>query len=335
MLNQRASHIEEGHLGIGRCGLLNGLHQLVIGALFATAAAFLVLSCQSRSNQSDHMNDEDHYLPQFSVQGAVSKQIYIFGVHPLHNPTRLHEMFGPIIRHLSTQIPGVVFRLEASRNYEAFDEKLYAGHFHFALPNPYQTIKAMDHGYTVFAKMDNDEDFHGIIFARRESSIKKPSDLKGKTMCFPAPTALAATMLPQYFLQNNGIDIKTDIDARYVGSQESSIMNVLVGDADAGASWPPPWRALVKERPEISRELKILWETPSLPSNSVMARRDVPDNVKDMVAHVLCDLNETEDGRAWLSKIELSGFKRADNAAYEPVRQFSQHFKTFADFLGP
>ncbi|MCK5071270.1 MAG: PhnD/SsuA/transferrin family substrate-binding protein, partial [Desulfocapsa sp.] len=101
--------------------------------------------------------DQDSYTPRFSENPPRVVVEYILGVHPLHNPKRLHEIFGPITDYLTEQIPGAVFQIEASRNYAAFDEKLYSGHFHFALPNPYQTVNSLKHGYTVFGKMADDE----------------------------------------------------------------------------------------------------------------------------------------------------------------------------------
>ena len=67
-----------------------------------------------------------------------------------------------------------------------------------------------------------------------------------------------------------------DIENRYVGSQESSIMNAYLGQTAAGATWPPPWRAFQKEHPREAAELKVIWETESLVNNSVMVRDDVP-----------------------------------------------------------
>ena len=104
------------------------------------------------------------------------------------------------------------------------------------MPNPYQTVRSLKFGYSVFGKMGNDELFRGIILVRKDGGIRKLSDLKGKTVCYPAPTALAATMMPQYYLQTHGLNVNHDIENLYVGSQESSIMNVLRGHAAAAGT---------------------------------------------------------------------------------------------------
>ncbi|MBN2808996.1 MAG: phosphate/phosphite/phosphonate ABC transporter substrate-binding protein [Deltaproteobacteria bacterium] len=281
-------------------------------------AVFVFSSCDNRH--------EPEYTPGFSPTPSRPAMIYILGVHPLHNPKRLYEIFSPITDFLSQQIPDAVFRVEASRSYAAYDKKLCAGHFHFALPNPYQTLISLKHGYTVFGKMADDENFRGIILVRKDSRIGQVSDLKGKAVSFPAATALAATMMPQYYLQSHGLAVMHDIEIRYVGSQESSIMNVYLGNTAAGATWPPPWRALVRERPELEAALEVKWSTSSLPNNGLVARNDMPEALVQQVGRLLFSLHTHEPGKKWLKRMELSRFEAADNAVYLPVLEFLQKF---------
>lgn len=264
--------------------------------------------------------------PRYGVTPPRSEVEYRFSVHPLHNPTRLTEVFGPLVELLNHANPGVRFQLEASRDYANYNEKLFQGQHDFSLPNPYQTIRALDHGYRVFGKVAGDEDFRGILIVRRKSGIRDPEQLKGKAVSFPAPTALAATMMPQYFLKTHGVDPDRDIESRYVGSQESSIMNVYHGHTAAAGTWPPPWRAFARERPEMAAELEVRWTTDPLPNIGVVANRRVPDEHVQAVAKVLFHLHESEEGRAVLARMEWSGFEPATAETYRPVRRFIRAF---------
>lgn len=287
-------------------------------ALLAVIAALVLSACQS--------GEGGEYTPTFAPVVTSAEPVYVFGVHPLHNPQRLHEVFGPLMAYLSTRIDGARFRLEASRNYAAYDEKLYARQFHFALPNPYQTINAVKVGYRVFGKMGDDENFRGIILVRKDSNIQEVGDLRGKAVSYPAPSALAATMLPQYFLHSHGLHVMRDVDNRYVGSQESSIMNVYLGDVAAGATWLPPWRALSRERPELAAALEVRWQTEPLPNNGLVVLPEVPAAVVAQVSQLLFSLHESVEGRTILSRMELSRFESADNTTYQPVREFIRRF---------
>ncbi len=74
-------------------------------------------------------------------------------------------------------------------------------------------------------------------------------------MGYPAPTALAAPLMPQYYLQTHGINVIAELGNKYIGSKESSVMNVFSGKSAASATWPPPWKALSKKRPELAEQL--------------------------------------------------------------------------------
>lgn len=270
---------------------------------------------------------DDAYNPTFVDHRAGIKHEYILGVHPLHNPERLYEIFGPLTDYLNEKIPEATFKLEASRNYASYDKKLYAGKFEFALPNPYQTINSLRYGYHVFGKMGDDHKFRGIILVRKDSGIKKVTDLKGAVVSFPAPTALAATMMPQYYLQMHGIDVMKDIDIRYVGSQESSVMNVYLGNVAAAATWPAPWNLLSTERLELAAEVYPIWQTKPLVNNGLVVRDDVPPDLVAKVSKVLFSLHEHDQGVKILSAMDLSRFEEADNYTYKPVAVFLDKFQ--------
>lgn len=279
-----------------------------------------LLACTSEQGDSD-------YQPAFAENNKTDTTIeYVFGVHPLHNPQRLHEVFSPLMTYLSKNIENSLFKLEASRNYAAYDKKLYAGKFDFALPNPFQTVNAMKKGYKVFGKMSDDHNFRGIILVRKDSQIHSIADLKGKIVSYPAPTALAATMMPQYYIQTQGVDVMKEIDNRYVGSQESSIMNVFFKHSAAGATWPFPWISLSRERPELAEQLEVKWQTEPLPNNGLVVKPDIDKQVVEKISSLLFNLHTHDEGKLILSRMELSAFEKADSNTYIPVNLFLEKF---------
>ncbi len=287
-------------------------------AFFFCLVVSLTWSCEKEQRKK--------YSPTYTKTPPKASLVHVLGVHPLHNPQKLFEVFNPLIEYLTENIPEAKFRLEASRNYASFNQKLYQGKFSFALPNPYQTINAINKGYRVFAKMGDDHNFRGIIIVRKDSGIEKPIDLKGKKVSYPAKTALAATMMPQFYLQSAGLKVEKDLENTYVGSQESSIMNVYLKQTIAGATWPPPWRAFQKAKPKVASELKVIWQTTSLPNNSLVVRNDINPELVKKVEVLLVNLHKVPKGKEILARMELSKFESATNATYNPVRAFIDDF---------
>lgn len=266
--------------------------------------------------------------PQFGNKPpSPGVPIYCFAVHSLHNPAKLMQAYQPLIDYLNVRLEGSRLGVEASRDYANFEEKYRARKPEFLLPNPWQTLQAMKTGYHVIAMAGEPQDFKGIFLVRRDSNILRPADLKGKSVSYPSPTALAACIMPQYFLHNNGINVNRDIENRYVGSQESAIMNAYLKLTAAGVTWPPPWRAFQKEHPREASELKVIWETESLINNSVMVRNDVPAQVAEQVRVLLLGLDGTKEGKSILAGMETARFLPASDKDYDVVRRYISSFE--------
>lgn len=262
-----------------------------------------------------------------SPQGTEKEEVLHFAIHPLHNPSKLMHDYQPLIDYLNANIPGKRFEVEASRDYQDYERKISVHDPEFLLPNPWQSLEAMKAGYEIVAMAGEALDFKGLIIVRRDSGIREVADLRGKTLAYPSPTALAACIMPQWFLHTHGLDVNHDITNRYVGSQESAIMNAYLRVTAAGVTWPPPWRAFQAEHPTEAAQLHVMWETEPLLNNSVMARKDLPADLRERVRQLLLELDRTPEGRGILAGIETARFLPATDADYDVVRQFVARFE--------
>lgn len=296
----------EAFLGLGRLVLLAGL-----------AAALAV--CTG--------SDPDTHPPAYGPAPRSGRVRYLLGVHPLHNPQKLLAVYGPLVDYLNRALAGrnVSIVLEASRNYAAFEEKVARRKFAFILPNPAQMLEASRQGYTVAAKMV-DDDFRGVILVAKDSPIRAPADLKGKIVAYPSPTALAAAMMPQLYLVENGLGSLESTTTFYVGSQESAILCVLSRRCDAGCTWPGPWRLFQREHPDEAAGLRVAWKTPCLPGVPLGVRDDVPESVAAAVTGALLIMSDDPACRPILDAISTMGFERANLETYNPVRIFLARF---------
>lgn len=262
-----------------------------------------------------------------TVPRTDAQLVYHLAVHPLHNPTKLIQVYQPLIDYLNARVIGGQFTVEASRDYASFEAKYRDREPEFLLPNPWQTLQAMQAGYHVLAMAGEPADFLGIFVVRKDSGIKQPTDLIGKAVSYPSPTALAACVMSQRYLHDHGVNVTRDITNRYVGSQESSIMNAYLKTTAAGATWPPPWRAFQKEHPREAAELTVAWQTEPLINNSVMARDDVPAKVVEQVSALLLGLDGTAEGKAILAGMETALFHPATDEDYDIVRRYIARFE--------
>ncbi|MFY9151478.1 MAG: phosphate/phosphite/phosphonate ABC transporter substrate-binding protein [Prolixibacteraceae bacterium] len=291
----------------------------ILGFSFVLTLTLLISGCKYSAESTG---------PKYGESPASQKTpAYHFAVHPLHNPAKLIQSYQPLINYLNRKLTGARLILEASRDYANFEEKYKAQMPEFILPNPWQTLQAMNSGYSVIAMAGEPDDFKGIFIVRKDGEINQPADLKGKAVSYPSPTALAACIMPQHFLHTHGVNVNSDIENLYVGSQESSIMNIYLKKTAAGATWPPPWRAFQKEHPKEAAELNVIWETEPLINNSIMVRDDVPADIREQVQEYLLGLHETRQGKSILAGIETARFIPASDKDYDVVRAYMDHFE--------
>lgn len=264
----------------------------------------------------------------YRPSGAPAKENeFIFGPHPYSNPQDVFESYEPIMRYLERKLPGAHFQIETSKNYADYEAKLATQRFHFSLPNPYQTVFSLEHGYRVIAKMTPDEDFRGLIVARIDKNLHSARDLLGKTLCFPSATAVAATMLPLLYLQEaQGIAVTKDIQIRYVGSQFSSLLTAYTGDATACGTTVRFWRTWSKENPDKAKQMRVLWKTDSLPHNAIIVRGDVDQKLAQQVASVLAGIDKDKELDQQQFKVGQQHFELANNASYKPMQDFLRRY---------
>jgi phosphonate transport system substrate-binding protein len=289
--------------------------------LAALIAAMLLVACGREAPPAAG--------PQYgNTPDVANAPAYRLAIHPLHNPEKLFAVYQPLIDDLNRQMGSSArFVLEASVDYQDFERKYRHREPEFLLPNPWQTLDAQKVGYRVIAMAGDASDFKGVFIVRKDGGIARPGDLRGKVVSYPSYTALAACIMPQFYLHQHGIDVNRDITNRYVGSQESSIMNVYLRESAAGATWPPPWRLFQRDHPREASELKVIWETESLLNNSVMVRNDVPAELSERVRRHLIALDQTPEGRRILAGAETARFHAADDASYEVVRNYVAAFE--------
>lgn len=270
---------------------------------------------------------EDRPVRYDMTPPPAARPLYRLAVHPSYNPQKLVKAYQPLVDYLNRQLADGRIELEASRDYPAYEAKIRSRAPALLLPNPWQTLEAIKVGYRVVAMAGDADDFRGLFIVRRDSPLRVPADLRGKTVSYPSPTALAACIMPQYFLHRHGIDIGKDIQNVYVGSQESSIMNAYLGQSAAAATWPPSWRLFQQDHPDKAARLKVIWETPPLLNNSVMVRDDVPPAFGRQFRQALLDLAQAPDGPAILARMATARFHPADDASYAKVRAYVARFE--------
>lgn len=266
--------------------------------------------------------------PVYSNKGSSKEaKVYSLAVVPVYNPAKLLEVYQPIADGLNKRIANTPFRLETSRDFPDFEAKIRRRGPEILLPNHLQAIIAINSGYHVILKGSKPEMLKGIVIVRKDSGIGQPSDLKGKSVSYPAPTAILASIMTQYFLHRNGIDVNGDITNIYVGSMDSAIMNVFLQQTAAGGAYLPAWQVFQKDHPDEASQLKIIWETETLATIPILLRNDVPLDVQQQIVSYFTSLGETDEGREILKNVAVDAYFAASDMDFQAVRKIIADFQ--------
>jgi phosphonate transport system substrate-binding protein len=76
----------------------------------------------------------------------------------------------------------------------------------------------------------------------------------------------------------------------------------------------------------LAQALEVKWQTDPLPNNGLVALNSLPSPLVERVQQLLVHLHEQPEGQQILQRMELSRFEIADDATYQPVREFVDRF---------
>jgi phosphonate transport system substrate-binding protein len=251
------------------------------------------------------------------IAGASAQaETYTIGVVPQFEALRLAEIWTPIVDELEART-GHDFELIGAPNIPTFEEEFEDGLFDFAYMNPYHSIMAQNaQGYTQILR-DGSRMLYGILVVRLGSPIQDVTELDGKTVAFPAPNALGASLLMRAEL-----DMLHDVqvDASYVSTHSSAYLNTVLGAAEAAGGVKSTFDSL--DEP-IRENLRILYETARVPPHPIAAHPRVPVDVVAAFQQAILDLAATEEGNALLSQIPMREAVVTTPDEYQPLRDMN------------
>jgi phosphonate transport system substrate-binding protein len=133
-------------------------------------------------------------------------------------------------------------------------------------------------------------------------------------------------MLPMLYLHDHGLNVNKEVQISYVGSQFSSILNVLSEDYAACGSTSRFWRIWSRDNPEKAKDIVVLWRTDPLPHNAVIARGDVSPDLAQKVAAALAGMDSDKSLDLTQFKADQTHFELATDANYKPMAEFLKRY---------
>jgi phosphonate transport system substrate-binding protein len=259
-----------------------------------------------------------------TAQTRPARPRILIGLIPELNIFKQKARFRPLGEYLSRKI-GVPVEFTILSRYgniiESFQSERMDGAFFGSFTGALAIEKL---GVVPLARpvnLDGSSTYHGHLFVRTDSGIRTVKQLRGKRMAFVDRATSAGYVFPLALLRKAGIPTPDGFFGEYyfTGSHDAAIAAVLEGKADVGAAKHSVYDRMRKENPAIDRELFIISESPSFPSNGLCVRRDLDLVLQASLKKALLDLERDPDGAEVLR--EFGGLRFIETTAvdYLPV----------------
>ncbi len=259
----------------------------------------------------------------FSANTVYGGDTLVLGVFPRYSATVVHSGFEPIARHLSAELGRKVI-LTTAKDQETFWENLVAGQYDIVHYNPLNYIEShTKYGFDVVAmnEEENKSTVSGALLVRRDSSIGRVEELRGKTILFGGgPKAMVSYWANVATLKRAGLN-KGDYVEEFAKTPTNAVLGVyyrrteVAGAASSWATWPAVAGAI-----DVS-ELRVLAEGEPLPLHPWAVRSSLGTPLIKQIQTALLKLNLDSNGKNILKKANLTGIRIATDADYDACRR--------------
>ncbi|MFM2091165.1 MAG: phosphonate transporter substrate-binding protein [Planctomycetota bacterium] len=175
---------------------------------------------------------------------------------------------------------------------------------------------------------DGNPGYWSLIIVHKDSPITTLEQLiaAGKEVTFSMgdPQSTSGTLVPAYHaFGKNGIDPYKHFKATRQANHETNALSVATKQVDASTFNTEAMFHLERKHAEKAAQLKVIWKSPLIASDPICYRTDLSEAMKAKVRGFFIGYGATEDQKAKLAPLKMSGFKASSNAQLLPYRQLA------------
>ena len=238
----------------------------------------------------------------------------IVGIVPQFETGRLYAVWRPITQALSRQT-GYGFSLAGSPSIAAFERAFMKGEYDIAYMNPYHYIvAARTQGYIPIVR-DVGRSLTGVLVVAKDSGISGVAQLMGKTIAFPSPNALGASLQMRQELHDL---FDLSFFPKYVKTHDSVYLNVILGETAAGGGVQ---KTLDRQPSHYREKLTVIHATRPVAPHPVVVHPRIAPEVRRRIQQALLAMGQTPEGIKMLSGIPIRKIGIAVPEDYAPLRE--------------
>ncbi|MBC8036607.1 MAG: phosphate/phosphite/phosphonate ABC transporter substrate-binding protein [Rhizobiales bacterium] len=261
-----------------------------------------------------------------------------FGLISTQSAAELNVMWAPILQDLGGHI-GRETRPQNFGDYAGVVWSLRAGTTDLAWTGNKAAIEAVDRANAeVFAQIvdpQGSDGYRSYLIVRAESGMASAEDVithaADLTFGNGDPNSTSGNLVPGYFLfARKGLEPRSLFKRVFHASHEKNFLAVADGQADVATIASITFERVCKAQPEKCARLRIVWQSPTIPNDPLIWRKDLPEEIKARIRSFFADYGSEHAGkprervaeeRRRLALIGAARFRASDNGQLQPVRE--------------
>lgn len=269
---------------------------------FILLAGFLFVGCDREDIKKVDLNKIEEI--QDIAQGPLKLKI---GLVPEQDIRKMAARYEPLAEYLTGKLNIKVILVYLDNYSEVCDKFIYKqldaaffGSFSYALTH----VKA---GVEPIVRPDYQgiSTYRGLIVVREGSDITNIADMKGKRLALVHQATYAGYLYPLYYFKERGIDNPEAYFSKiiFAESHDKAIFAVLRGEADIAAAKDLVYQRIIKENPDLKKNLTILSASKPVPSNALCVSKELDPILKDKLKDTLLNLDNDPEGAPVLESL--------------------------------
>ena len=253
-----------------------------------------------------------------------------FGIIATDSASVERDRWEPLFRDMEKKT-GLTIKAFYAPDYAGVVEAMRFNKVQVAWYGNKAAIDAVDRsGGEVFAqvkKADGSLGYSSLLITQKDSPYNNLNDVlkNSKSINFGIgdPGSTSGFLVPSYYVfAMNKVDSRTAFKTIRNASHGANIQAVLAKQLDVATNNTEEMEKLEASKPEVLKELKIIWKSPLIPNDPLVWRKDLDAGVKAKLKGFLLAYGQTDADKAVLKNIyNYSGFKESTNEQLIPIRQ--------------
>lgn len=255
-----------------------------------------------------------------------------FGIISTESQQNLKAMWDPFLADMSKDL-GMEVKAYFAPDYAGIIQGMRFDKVEVAWFGNKSAMEAVDRaGGEIFAQTvdaEGNPGYWSLLVTHKDSPINSVEDMiaNRSKLAFGNgdPNSTSGFLVPSYYVFAKNNIQPSDFKRTLNSSHEVNLYAVVNKQVDVATNNTENLRRFEQTNPEKFKDVKVIWQSPLIPSDPIVWRKNLPENVKEDVYDFFMSYGKNGDAQevAVLNNLQWAPFKPSSDLQLLPIRQLA------------